>query len=183
MFVVRWKPHNQVERPWPMLVTCAADGSDITLAISDSDWSKGGHHPNWCPDGENVMMNLKVAGDGLRFVTAHHDGTGLRPMHPDIPGSGHPALRPDDRFIVTDVYQHGALAYGDGTTPIRWIDLQNGTARDIVRICSLPALSGPKSLMRVDPHPAWDFAFERVAFNACIEGKRHVFVADVGSLL
>ena len=90
MFVVRWKPHNQVERPWPMLVTCAADGSDITLAISDSDWSKGGHHPNWCPDGENVMMNLKVAGDGLRFVTAHHDGTGLRPMHPDIPGSGHP---------------------------------------------------------------------------------------------
>ena len=183
MFVVRWKPHDAAQRMRIMLVTCRADGTDIHAAISDADWSRGGHHPNWCPDGENVMMNLKVAEDGLRFVTARYDGTGLTAMHPDIPGSGHPALRPDGRFIVTDVYQHGALAYGDGTTPIRWVDLQEGNARDIVRMSSLPAFSGTKKVMRVDPHPAWDFAFERVAFNGCIDGRRHVFVADVRSLL
>jgi len=183
MFVVRWKSHDATQGMRHFLVTCAADGTDIQLAISDADWGKGGHHPNWCPYGENVMMNLKVAEDGLRFVTARYDGVGLKTMHPDIPGSGHPALRRGGRFIVTDVYQHGALAYGDGTTPIRWVDLQAGTAQDIVRICSLPSFQGPKKTMRVDPHPAWDFSFERVAFNACIDGKRHVLIADIRSLL
>jgi hypothetical protein len=37
--------------------------------------------------------------------------------------------------------------------------------------------------LRVDPHPAWDRSHTRIAFNACPDGKRRVFVADLGEML
>ena len=35
------------------------------------------------------------------------------------------------------------------------------------------------SVMRVDPHPAWDRTWRYVAFNAFVGGTRRVFVADM----
>ncbi len=37
--------------------------------------------------------------------------------------------------------------------------------------------------VRMDPHPAWDPTFRFVAFNACPDGPRRVYVADLGALL
>jgi len=37
--------------------------------------------------------------------------------------------------------------------------------------------------LRVDPHPAWDRSHTRIAFNACPDGKRRVFVADLADIL
>ena len=41
-------------------------------------WARGGHHPNWCPDGEHVLMNLNTQGDGLRFARLPRDGSDAR---------------------------------------------------------------------------------------------------------
>lgn len=167
----------------PCLVTCRADGSDLCLAVPPDVWARGGHHPNWCPDGEHLMMNLNLHGTGMLLVWARYDGTDLRPMTEALPGSGHPSLHPDGRHVITDAYTHEPLAYGDGTTPLRLIDLHAGTETVVARIRTAPDEAGPRNTWRVDPHPAWDRAFRRIVFNACPDGTRRVFVADLSALL
>ncbi|MBN1675681.1 MAG: hypothetical protein JXR37_31855 [Kiritimatiellae bacterium] len=173
------------ERMSKNVVTLKADGTDIHVAIPSSEWRKGGHHPNWCPDSEYVMMNLNChgAGAGLRFVKARYDGTDYGPMTDAVPGSGHPALHPNGRHIVTDAYPREPTAFGDGTTPIRFVDVKAGTARNIVRINANPPFQGPKNELRVDPHPAWDYAFERSVFNGYLDGARRVFLAELSGLV
>lgn len=182
MLVVRALPRGGGSHR-PCLVTFRADGSDAHLAIPPDTWALGGHHPNWCPDGERVMMNLNLRGTGMLLVSARHDGSDLRPMTEAVPGSGHPTLHPDGRHVVTDVYTHEPLAFPDGTTPIRLIDLDAGTETRLARIRTQPAWEGPNRIFRVDPHPAWDRAYRRIAFNACPDGTRRVYVAELDAIL
>jgi hypothetical protein len=185
MLVLRWMPPDGGARV-SSLVTLKADGSDLRMAIPASEWAgKGGHHPNWCPDGEHVMINLSIHGGGrsrLRFVQARYDGSEYREMIADVPGSGHPTMHPDGRHVLTDVYAHGPLACGDGTTPIRWVDLASGEDRQLIRIRTQPP-EGRGGELRVDPHPAWDYSYRRFAFNACPDGTRRVYVAEMNELL
>ena len=178
MLVLRFKPHDG-GKPRANLITMNADGSDLHVAIPASEWTvKGGHHPNWRPDGEYVMMNLKIDGEMLRFVRARHDGGDYGAMSEALVGSGHPALHPDGRHIITDAYPKEPVAYGDGTVPIRLCDLATGEDLPLVRIQTVPPFSADKGELRVDPHPAWDHGFRRVAFNACPDGTRKVYIVD-----
>ena len=166
-----------------MLITLSADGTDVRLAVPAEAWARGGHHPNWCPDGEHILMNLNLGGERLKLVRVRYDGSHLAAMTDAVCGSGHPTLHPDGRHVLTDAYLNEPPAFGDGTVPIRWIDLADGSERTLVRIRTHPPHGGPKSTFRMDPHPAWDRAFRRVAFNACPDHTRRVYVADLGPLL
>lgn len=182
MLVLRWLPQNggKMRRN---LVTLRADGTDIRIAVSDEDWSKGGHHPNWCPDGERILMNLVKDGFGLSFVMVNADGSDLRTLVPGIPGSGHPTLHPDGRHILTDSYPHEKVAKGDGTSPIRLIDLETASETQLVRIRAVPEFRGPKNQMRVDLHPAWDRSYKRIAFNGFADGTRRVYISDLADVV
>jgi len=129
------------------------------------------------------MMNLNIHGEGLRFVKARYDGSGYGIMTDAVFGSGHPTLHPNGRHIVTDAYPKEPVAFGDGTTPIRLIALDTGEEKTLVRIQVEPPFRGPKGELRVDPHPAWDHEFRRIAFNACPNGTRGVYVADLTEVL
>jgi len=177
MLVLRWLPHDG-GRMRPQVITMSPDGSNIRVAIPASEWAKGGHHPNWCPDGEYVMMNLRIAEDGLRLVRARYDGSDYGVMHETLFGSGHPSLHPNGRHIITDAYPHEPLAFADGTVPLRLLDLATGAERMLVRIQAVPPYEGEKKELRVDPHPAWDYSFTRIAFNGCPEQTRQVYIAD-----
>jgi hypothetical protein len=179
MFVLRWVPHDKSERMKPMLITMMSDGSDIQLAIPDDLWARRGHHPNWCPDGEYVMMNLNINGEGLRFIRIRYDGTDLSTMIDDVLGSGHPTLHPDGRHVLTDAYVREPVSYGDGSTPIRLVSLDKHEDMVLARIRTEPDWPGPKNELRVDPHPAWDCSYRYVAFNACPDGTRRLYVADL----
>ena len=189
LFVLRWLPRTWL--PWKRkkayrrlnALTLDADGGNARIAVPDSLWRRGGNHPNWCPDGEHVLMNLNSEGAGLRFVRVRHDGSGLETLSATVPGSGHPTLHPDGRHVLTDAYPHEPMAYGDGTTPIRWIDLADSSETAIVRIRTLSPHEQSSPALRVDPHPAWDRHFERIAFNACPGGRRRVYVADLSGLV
>jgi len=152
----------------------------VHCAIGPEQWEKGGHHATWFPDGRRISMNLNIDRDGLRFVQVNADGSDLRKILPRVLGSGHPTVAPDGRHILTDSYLSEPFAYA-GTVPLRWIDLTDGTEREIVRISVAQPVSD--SVMRVDPHPAWDRTGRFVTFNGTVRGSRHVFVADLGSLL
>jgi Tol biopolymer transport system component len=183
MLVLRYRFRDPHRGAPAQVVTVSADGSEIHLALTAAEWQKGGHHPNWCPDGEHILMNLKLDRRDLRFVRFRYDGTGLESLTDAVEGSGHPTLHPDGRHILTDEYVGGALAFEDGTVPIRWIDLEAGTEETVVRIGAEPGYAGPQRTFRVDQHPAWDRTYRYVVFNGCPDGTRRVYVADMSSLL
>ena len=188
LFVLRWLPRTWL--PWRRkkkyrrlnVITLDADGGQPRIAVPDSAWRRGGNHPNWCPDGEHVLMNLNVAGDGLRIARVRYDGSGCVALSRTLRGSGHPTMHPDGRHVLTDAYPHEPVAFGDGTTPLRWLDLQAGRETALLRIRTRSDYEAGSPALRVDPHPAWNRGFRRVAFNACPDGRRHVFVAELGDL-
>ena len=128
-------------------------------------------------------MNLNTEGEGLRFARTRFDGTGLETLSRTVPGSGHPTMHPDGRHVLTDAYPHEAVAYGDGTTPLRWIDVERSAETALVRIRTRSDHEKRAPALRVDPHPAWDRSYRRIAFNACPDGYRRVFVAELGELV
>ncbi|MBT3345342.1 MAG: hypothetical protein HN404_20265 [Gemmatimonadetes bacterium] len=180
MFVLRWVDRAGEIRRNPNAITMRADGSDMAVCFSDEIWNRGGHHPDWAPDGLTGTINLKLDSDRLSLVRAKADGSDLAAMT-SVQGSGHPSLHPNGRQIVTDVYLHEKLAYGDGTTPIRWIDTETDTEEVLVRINNDPPFSGDIKQLRIDPHPAWDRSYRYITFNGCDQGVRRVYVADLQS--
>lgn len=189
LFVLRWIPRTWM--PWRRkkryrrfnVVTLDADGSDPRIAVDDASWRKGGNHPGWCPDGEHVLMNLNTEGEGLRFARVRYDGTDLTTLSRAFRGSGHPTMHPDGHHVLTDAYPQEPVAFGDGTVPIRWLDLRSGEERTLVRIQTRSEHERREVALRVDPHPAWDRTFTRIAFNACPGGRRQVFVADLAGVV
>jgi hypothetical protein len=164
------------------VLTCRADGSDLHDAVPAICWAHGGHHINWCPDSETLSMNLGGFADALRFATCRSDGSNLRPLFLDLKGSGHPSLHPCGA-IVTDAYTGEApFAHADGSTPLRWIDVASGAEEELVRMQTAVA-PGRDISLRIDPHPAWSRSGRLLSFNAAIDGRRRVLIADCSSLL
>ncbi len=191
-FVVRQLKPNAAEMSRVVrMFTMRLDGSELTEAITADQWSRGGHHPDFTPDGRQIIMNLKLDREHMRFVAVGYDGRNMRELHPTLTGSGHPSLHPRVPCIVTDSYLHEPMAFGDGTTPIRWCNLQTGEEVTVARIHTQPDCAGNHpdlpvpagGVMRVDPHPAWDRSYRYITFNACPNGERQVFVADMQNLI
>jgi hypothetical protein len=172
------KDHDSVRMAW---VTLRLDGSQMHCAVGPEHWEKGGHHATWFPDGWRISMNLRIDRAELRLVQVNADGTELGKMREDLLGSGHPTVHADNRHLITDTYTRESTAFGDGTIPLRWIDLETGEDRVLVRINT--AQPHEDSVLRVDPHPAWDPTWRYVAFNGFVEGTRRVYVADLAGLL
>jgi hypothetical protein len=191
MLSLRWFPATDEPR-WNMFrldasavrfawVTIGLDGSAAHCAVGPEQWEKGGHHATWFPDGKRISMNLNIDRDRLRFVQVNDDGSDLHAMLGDTLGSGHPTVHPDGRHLLTDTYTGEETSFGDGTIPLRWVDLADGREQTVVRINTRqPCEDGT---MRVDPHPAWDRTWRYVTFNAFVGGTRRVFVADMNELV
>jgi hypothetical protein len=186
MVILRWLP-----APGPagapraagarMVVTMNSDGTDPRVAVPAALWQRG-HHPTWCPDGQSLLMNLRNGAAHHSLVRISADGRDVRPLC-DAVGSGHPTLHPGGRYALTDAYLGEPAAYEDGSVPIRLIDTRTGDERHVVRIGVTPPFRGPRSEMRVDPHPAWDRRFRRIALTGCPDGTRRVYVADLSGVL
>lgn len=187
MLSVRWFPakdhpqwdlfkddHDAVSMAW---ITADLAGGPLHCSVGPEEWVKGGHHATWFPDGKRISMNLNIDRDCLRFVQVDADGSGLRKMLDHVTGSGHPTVHPDDRHLFTDTYTWEGTAYGDGTVPLRWVDLETGDEEVIVRINTEQSCDDP--VLRVDPHPAWDRTWRYVTFNGFVGGTRRVFVVDM----
>ncbi len=170
--------HSAVRFAW---FTIGLDGGQMHCAVGPEQWIKRGHHATWFPDGKRISMNLNIDRAGLRFVQVNADGTGLCKMLDDTPGSGHPTVHTDGKHLLTDTYTMEDMSFGDGTIPLRWIDLESGREEVLVRINTQQPI--PDGVMRVDPHPAWDRMWRYVTFNAYIDGTRRVFIADMKDLI
>ena len=168
--------HGRFKR-YPNLLTLKPDGTDVTVALPYSEWKKGGHHPNWHPDSRRCLMNLKLDEENMRFVEFRYDGTGLRPLFDDIPGSGHPSYSHDGQLLVTDAYlsdEH--VPCRDGAVALRLIDVSQANCTVAAWI---PISEAGRGALRCDPHPAWNADGTQVCFNGAPGGRRQVFVAHL----
>ena len=191
MLSLRWFPAEADSR-WEVFktayetiryawITVDLDGSDLRCAVGPDHWAKGGHHATWMPDGRRISMNLAIDGGPLRFVSVNADGSGLAKLGDTLIGSGHPTVHPDGHHLLTDTYTDEPVAFGDGTVPLRWIDLRDGAEKTAVRIPA--ATPCADTVLRCDPHPAWDRRHRHVVFNGFVGGTRRVFLADMKPLL
>jgi len=174
---VQWTAQGETKKR-RAVITMNADGTNIRTAITAEQWARGGHHINWCPDGDHLSMNLNVDSDrDLEIITVNFDGSDLRTVFK--PGSGHPSFHHRGRYLITDAYPYEPIAFGDGTVPLRLIDVQAGACTNLMRVF----VSATKGEFRVDPHPAWDRSGRYVVFNGYIGDTRRVYVADLAGLL
>ncbi len=165
----------------PSLITFNTDGTDLKLALANEVWGKGGHHPNWHPDGERILMNLKLDYDRIKFCSFRYDGSDFRVLSETINGSGHPSFHKDGRHIITDAYPDQDFATRGKEVPIRLIDIEQQTEKNL---CYVFTLGMPNAnVLRIDPHPAWSRDYTKVCFNASPEGRRQIFVADLSELI
>jgi len=165
----------------PTLLTLNSDGSDLKIALPNEVWGKGGHHPNWHPDGEQILMNLKLDYEDLRFCSFRFDGSEFRILSDTVKGSGHPSFHQSGRFIVTDVYPEEHFASKSKEVPIRLVDLENQNEQNI---CYVYTTGQPNAnVLRVDPHVVWSRDYSKVCFNAAPEGRRQLFIADLSEIV
>jgi hypothetical protein len=164
------------------VLTLDLEASRVCNAVPTSKWLYGGHHINWHPNGRELSMNLKFEQGGpLWLVGCDETGENLRQLREDILGSGHPSIHPDGVHLITDTYTSESTAFGDGTIPLRWVNLETGSVHNVVRINTRqPCQDGT---LRVDPHPAWDRSWRYVTFNGHTGGTRRIFIADMKPLL
>jgi hypothetical protein len=93
-------------------------------------------------------------------------------MHPKLP------------FVITDAYTHEPLARGDGTVPLRMIDLRNKTETAIAHVLARRSDSAKlTSEFRIDQHLVWDASGRFIVFNGVHNDTRAVYVADVAEWL
>lgn len=206
MFIIRWlaDPEGRAKsRNW--IITMKSDFSQMRIALGPNRW-EGGHHPNWCPDSRHIVMNLMFKSRRtifprvaqlidrvarrfrvtkykpayvLRFAKFEANDSEPTPLSTNHVGSGHPTVNALLNVVLADAYPWESVAVGDGTSPIRLLDLSTDILTDLVRIQTKPSFYGPQREWRVDPHPAWDRAQKVFVFNGISAGKRAVFVGDM----
>ena len=165
----------------PSLITFNPDGSDVRLALPNEVWGKGGHHPNWHPDGEHILMNLKMDYDRLKLCTFRPDGSDFRVRSETVHGSGHPSFHSNGRHIITDTYPEEDYAAISKEVPLRLIDTAQQSEQNLGFFFTLGMPNA--NVLRIDPHPAWSRDYSKICFNAAPEGRRQIFVADLGGLI
>lgn len=191
MFSTRWIPaeyHGHKNANGAKIIkfnvfTCNRDGGNLQVTIGEEHWVNGGHHTTWHPDEEHLTMNIKKDWGEMKFSMATLDGKNVYKVFEDVTGSGHPTFHPNGKFILTDTYVTEPNAFGDGTVPIRLVYLEDGSEELIVRINSESPYQSINSVLRIDPHPAWDRTNRFVAVNAYTNGTRRVYVLDMEKYL
>lgn len=161
--------------------TFDVEGNDIKRTFSEPVWGHGGGHPNWHPDGNHLIRNLRPYGNKERLCKVPVDGSDPAILSETIDGGGHPTIEPFERFIVTDA------KYLD-PEPVFRIRLINIIAQTEEAICVMPTKplyrkKGVYHELRLDGHPAWDRSFKRICFQGAPNGHRQLFIADLSSLM
>jgi len=185
------------------LFTLSTDGSNLMQCLSAEKWNHkarlggSGNHPNWHPDGNQIIMNCIPAWLGYRdmfFCCFDSEGDNFSILTEKYMGSGHPTVDPTSRYLLSDAYPKQTYVVSEnGEIPIRLIDLKTDYE---VTLCSVPTdvgggknqylpedrLSGG-SQHKLDPHPAWSRDYSKVCFNGAPGGRRQVFIADIKDIV
>ena len=179
-----WVMEGGRKRYKPMLFTFDPNGDNVQLAVRHKLWAPGGHHPNWHPDGDHIIMNCKPDGKNMRFCRFRYDGNAFHVISEKHPGGGHPSVTPNGKYLVTDAYVGEDIVPDNKEVPIRLLDT---ISDEVAVICHMYTLGRKDDIghgtLRLDPHPAWSRDYKKVCFNGAPQGKRQVFIADLAEVV
>ncbi|UBM58701.1 hypothetical protein LAG90_18030 [Marinilongibacter aquaticus] len=182
------------------LFTFDIDGNNIKQCLSREKWNKkakfggSGNHPNWHPDGQNIVMNCVptwLGYDNMQFCQFKYDGSDFKVLSEQHLGSGHPSINLDSSFLLSDTYpKQEWVSSPAGEIPIRLIDLRTNHEQ---MVCSIGTNVGNDwkaykkgesgSHYKLDPHPVWSRDYKKVVFNGAPEGRRQVYLADLSKIV
>lgn len=200
MIVLRFA--NSSRRALTWLIVYNLKNEKFKVVLKPEEWI-GGHHPNWCPDSEHIVMNVvmplhrnyvrniiskffKIAdrlgarlpnpGAELRLVKISCDRSSIELINKNAIGSGHPSFHPTLQGLITDAYEHEKVSYANGYAPIRWITHENEF--ELLQVKVKTKFNGPQNVWRIDPHPSWSREGDKFTFNGTHNGVRSVFLAN-----
>lgn len=185
------------------LFTMDTDGKALTQCLSAEKWNQrarlggSGNHPNWHPDGDQIIMNCIptwLGYEDMLFCSFDYKGDLFTVLSEKHLGSGHPTMHPSSRYLLADAYPKQTYVVSDnGEIPLRLIDLKYDTE---TIICTIPTDVGggsnqylPEDRLtggshhKLDPHPAWNRDYTQICFNGAPEERRQVFIVDIQTLL
>jgi hypothetical protein len=185
------------------LFSMNTDGSDLQQCLSTEHWNQvarlggSGNHPNWHPNGEQVIMNCVPTWLGFRdmlFCSFHFDGSDFKVLSEKHLGSGHPSVSGNGKYLLADAYPKQSYVNAtDGEVSLRLINLNTDGE---LQLCTIPndvgggisqSIPGDKitggSQHKLDPHPAWNRLYNQICFNGAPGGIRQVFLADLKNVL
>ncbi len=185
------------------LFSIKTDGTALTQCLSAGHWNQparlggSGNHPNWHPDGEHVIMNCVPTWLGYQdmlFCSFRFDGSDFKVLSEKHPGSGHPSVEINGRYLIADAYpKQTYVGATDREVPLRLLDLHtdqelllgmipNDVGGGARQATDESRLHGG-SQFKLDPHPAWSRDFRQVCVNGAPGGRRQVFIADLNTVL
>lgn len=127
-------------------------------------------HPIWMPDGRHIL-NVKNPLDGSdnRWIVLWDSVTGAdeRIVDQVVEGPFHPALSPNQRYVVMDSFTRDGLC-----SPIYVLDLQSGEVREIARLKHVFRGTPYSAITRGQPHPSWSPDGRQVLVNCNETGER-----------
>lgn len=185
------------------LFTLDTGGRSLIQCLPAEKWNHkarlggSGNHPNWHPDGKQIIMNCIPAWLGyhdMLFCSFDASGNNFRVLSERHLGSGHPTMHPGSRYLLADAYPKQTYVVPEsGEIPIRLLDLKYDTE---MVLCTMPTdVGGGRnqylqedrlqggSHHKLDPHPAWSRNYTQICFNGAPEGNRQVFIADLQEII
>lgn len=159
--------------------TMNADGSNICYTPSKPVWGHRGGHPNWHPDGEHLIRNLKPDGKTERFCKVKYDGSRIEILTDKFTGGGHPTIEPRGRFVLTDFYPREDKRKVD----ILLYDLASEQKHELCQLATIDRRAIKHTEHRLDGHPVWSRDYRRVCFQAAPENQRQLFIADLSGIV
>lgn len=177
------KEYNSSAERNPVNLTFKPDGSDIFYTTPQyPTWGASGGHPNWHPNGEYLIRNLKFEDGNTYFVQFKYDGSEFFKLSEKIYGGGHPSLEKSERFLVTD---YNSKKNEEKFVHIRLVDL---IADEEVELCKLPTIAWENkfndNVFRLDGHPCWSPNYDKITLQAAGEyGNRQLFMIDLTEFL
>ena len=177
------KGNNSSSERNPVNLTFKPDGSEIFYTTPQyPTWGSGGGHPNWHPNGNYLIRNLKFEDGKTYMVQFKYDGSEFFKLSEKIHGSGHPSIEPGERFVITD---SNSSEDGVRFVNLRLIDIKAG---EEVELCRLPTIDWEKTfsdnVFRLDGHPCWSPHYDKVTIQATGSlGNRQLFMVDVSGIV
>ena len=168
--------------PNPMVFSFDADGSNIRFTSPGFKvWEAPGGHPNWHPDGTDILRHFRMEDGIKRFFRFKFDGSEIEQLSERIVASGHPSFEPSGRFLITD--DDATDDNGNGIIMLRLIDF---SADEAELLCTMPTINWRKTghkVLELDGHPAWNRDYTQACLQAAPRGSRQLFVFDVAQLM
>ena len=152
-------------RKYSRLVTCNMDGTDM-FNLSDDDFVS---HCCWKNDAE-ILSYLNKNPGGKGYWLLRDRSREAKRLWPQLVMDGHPSFSPDGHSVITDTYPNRKR--------MQSLYLMRGSSVQTLVSVFSPFKYGGDT--RCDLHPRWSRDGKQICFDGSFEGKRALYVVDVG---